>query len=495
MLESYFTKFRKNIIGDGQTIQTPFGEKPLIYADWTASGRMYELIEKQMHDQVMPLVANTHTETTITGTAMTQAYHQAKSVIKQHLNANKEDVLIFAGTGMTGAINKMQRILGIKFPENPGELLSKDSKLEFDFEKLPVVFITHMEHHSNQTSWLETAAIVEIIKQTPNGLVDLEDLKELIKKHQHRELKIASVTACSNVTGIKTPYHEIAKIMHENDGLCFVDFACSAPYVEINMHPENKNEQLDAVFFSPHKFLGGPGTSGVMVFNQSIYKKQIPDQPGGGTVTYTDPWGHHSYLNDIESREDGGTPGFLQGIKTAMAIRLKEKMGVENILKREEEIIDLIFDNIYSFGPKFQLLAKEHKDRLGVFSFNIEGLHYNLVVKLLNDRFGIQTRGGCACAGTYGHMLLNVNKELSTRIVCDILQGNQSGKPGWVRMSIHPTMSNKDVLYILNAIKEVILNGNVWANDYIYNPSTNEYRFNGEFEEINTNNWFDPHNF
>ncbi len=490
MLEEYFSKFRQNIIGINHEFESPFGPKKIVYADWTASGRLYAGIEDKLRHDIMPLVANTHTETTVTGTAMTQAYHLAKDIIKQHVNANEKDVLIFDGTGMTGVINKLQRILGIKFPENPKAFLKDSSDVVFDHDKLPVVFITHMEHHSNQTSWLETAVIVEIIGQTEDGLVDLEDLKRLVKKHENRAVKIASVTACSNVTGITTPYHDIAEIMHQNGGLCFVDFACSGPYVNIDMHPNNENQKLDAIFLSPHKFLGGPATSGVMVFNEQLYTKKIPDNPGGGTVTFTDPWGNHGYIKDIEAREDGGTPGFLQGIKTALAIRLKEEMGVDNILKREEELLAIVFDHFEKMGPKVHVLAGEHKHRLGVFSFYVEDIHYNLMVKLLNDRFGIQTRGGCACAGTYGHILLNVNKALSEKIVCEILEGNNAEKPGWIRMSIHPTMTNAEMVYIMESIKAVIDNIEAWQKDYTYNASTNEFIFKANYPQVDVKAWF-----
>jgi selenocysteine lyase/cysteine desulfurase len=490
MLEKYFSQFRNKIIGIDETFESPFGTKKIVYADWTASGRLYSAIEDTLRNDIMPLVANTHTETTVTGTAMTQAYHLAKDIVKKHVNANEKDVLIFAGTGMTGVVNKLQRILGIKYPENPLQYLTDDCSVEFDNEKLPVVFITHMEHHSNQTSWLEASVIVEIIGQTDEGLVDLEDLKRLVEKHKNRTLKIASVIGGSNVTGIITPFHDIAKIMHQNGGYCFVDFACSGPYVKIDMHPSDKEEALDAIFLSPHKFLGGPATPGVMVFNKELYKREVPDNPGGGTVTFTDPWGNHGYISDIESREDGGTPGFLQGIKTALAVRLKEEMGVENILKREEELIAIVFDHFDKMDKHVHVLANQHRHRLGVFSFYVEDIHYNLLVKILNDRFGVQTRGGCACAGTYGHILLDVNQEFSSRIVCEIQNGNNAEKPGWVRMSIHPTMTNDEVIFIMESIKAVVDNIREWEKDYTYSSITNEFVFNGNYPQVNVNDWF-----
>ena len=328
-LEKYFDKYRKEIIGIDQTFETPYGVKKIVYADWTASGRLYRPIEEKMINDFGPYVANTHTETTFSGSAMTMAYHEAREIIKRHVNAGKDCALIAEGTGMTGVINKFQRILGLKVSENLRELADAIPE-----QKKPVVFITHMEHHSNQTSWLETIADVEIIPCDEDGLVNYDSLNDLIDQYKHKEIKIASVTACSNVTGIQPDYYRIAKIMHQHGGVCFVDFACSAPYVEINMRPEDAESHLDAIFFSPHKFLGGPGTSGVLIFHKSLYKNMIPDNPGGGTVNWTNPWGEHRYLEDIETREDGGTPGFLQTIRTALAIQLKDEMGTQHINDR-----------------------------------------------------------------------------------------------------------------------------------------------------------------
>jgi len=471
-LEKYFDTYRSHIIGIEESFESPYGIQKMIYADWTASGRLYRPIEEKMLNDFGPYVANTHTETTFSGSAMTLAYHEAREIIKNHVNAGKDCVLITEGTGMTGVINKFQRILGLKVSENLRELREYIPEV-----KKPVVFITHMEHHSNQTSWLETIADVEIIPCDDNGLVDYPKLTDLLNEYKDKEMKIASVTACSNVTGIQPDYHKIAKMMHQQGGVCFVDFACSAPYVEIDMNPEDKESYLDAVFFSPHKFLGGPGTSGVLIFRKSLYHNMIPDNPGGGTVNWTNPWGEHRYLEDIETREDGGTPGFLQTIKIALAVQLKDKMGVKNIHDREKEIIDEVFHKLLPV-KNLKLLAEQHQNRLGIFSFYIENMHYNLGVKLLNDRFGIQTRGGCSCAGTYGHFLLHVDQNASKEIISKLDQGCLIDRPGWIRMSIHPTTTDKEVSFICEAIVSLALNYKEWAKEYTYDIKSNEFLHN-----------------
>lgn len=468
-LQDYFEPFRRQILGNNHHFQGPFGDKKIIYADWTASGRLYEPLEARLLHNIAPYIGNTHTETTYTGNAMTSAYKKARNIIKKHVGADEKDILIASHSGMTGVVSKFQRILGLKIHEK-----YKDKVIFENGDNRPVVFVTHMEHHSNQTSWLETIAEVVVIPPDEEGLVAPQHLRRLLEIYNHRKIKIAAVTSCSNVTGIRTPYYELAEIMHEHGGLIFVDFACSAPYIDINMHPENKNQQLDAIYFSPHKFLGGPGSSGILVFHPSLYKNEIPDDPGGGTVNWTNPWGEHKYIEEIEAREDGGTPPFLQTIRAAMAIRLKEQMGVDYILAREEELLKLILPRLEKIKG-LHLLAGQHKHRLGVISFYVENLHYNLGVRLLNDRFGIQTRGGCSCAGTYGHYLLHVENEYSKNITDKINQGDLTEKPGWIRMSIHPTQTDEEINFILEAIEAVVLNKEEWAKDYVYHPKTNEF--------------------
>lgn len=485
-LESHFERFRKGIIGHNQEFETPFGPQRIIYADWIASGRLYQPIEDIISKTFGPFVGNTHSESSITGTCMTRSYHEAQKIIKRHVNAGPNDVIITAETGMTGVICKFQRILGLRIPEHV------KSQIRVEDKERPVVFITHMEHHSNQTSWLETIADVVQLQADNEGMIDMEAMHQLLVQYADRPLKIGSFTSCSNVTGIQTPYHEMARIMHEHGGYCFVDFAASAPYVDIDMHPEDPLEKLDAIFFSPHKFLGGPGSSGALLFDSALYHNPVPDNPGGGTVLWTNPWGGHSYIPDIEAREDGGTPGFLQAIRTALSIKLKEEMGVVHMARREEELLEIAFTRLENI-PRLHILAGHIKKRLGVMSFYVEDIHFNLIVQLLNDRYGIQVRGGCSCAGTYGHFLLHVDQALSKSITDRIDQGDLSAKPGWVRLSIHPTMTNACLEYILDAIEETVANVTEWEKDYVYCPTTNEFTHKDGncLDGLNVNAWFD----
>lgn len=485
-LEEHFEYFRKNTIGHDLTYKSPYGIQKLIYADWIASGRLYKPIEDQLSYTIGPFVANTHTETSETGTLMTKAYHHAHKSIKKHVNAGPQDVIITAGTGMTTVVNKMQRIMGFK---SCRKIKNNDC---LQHHEKPVVFISHMEHHSNHTSWFETNVDVVVLQPDNNLLVDPQELRRQLEKYKDRSFKIGSFTACSNVTGIETPYHELAKIMHEYGGIIFVDFAASAPYVDIDMHPaDDEMKKLDAIFFSPHKFLGGPGSSGVLIFDKSLYNSPTPDNPGGGTVDWTNPWGEYKYIDDIEMREDGGTPGFMQAIRTALAIEVKNQMQPALMRQREHQLVQRAFAGLRAI-PGVHILADNVELRLGAMSFYLDHVHFNLVVKLLSDRYGIQVRGGCACAGTYGHYLLDVSYDKSRKITELINHGDLSEKPGWIRASLHPTMTNAELETLIEAVSEISKNHQSWQKDYRYNRHTNEFKHIDEPEDktVLIKDWF-----
>lgn len=479
-LEAYFETFRQQIIGEGACFESPYGTKRIRYFDWVAGGRLYKPIEEKISSVFGPYIANTHTETSETGSRMTVCYRYAHEFIKKHVNAGPNDIIITAGSGMTTVVNKLQRILSLRSGNKRG-------KPDFtDVNEKPVVFITHMEHHSNHTSWYETVADVVMIPPTPSLLIDLEALDRSLEEYKDRRFKIGAFTACSNVTGIITPYHQMAAIMHKHKGLCFVDFAASAPYVPIDMHPADPMQKLDAIYFSPHKFLGGPGSSGVLIFDRSLYQSEIPDNPGGGTVDWTNPWGEYKYVDDIEAREDGGTPGFIQAFRAALAMELKERMGIDKMMQREEQLVEIAMNGLKTV-PGLKILAENNTHRLGIISFYHAKIHFNLMCRMLSDRFGIQVRGGCACAGTYGHFLLKVSYDRSHAITEKINQGDLSDKPGWVRLSLHPVMKDDDVYFFVDALKQIVSDFTEWKKDYIYDPKKNEFQHKSL--KISDNNW------
>ncbi|MBI5601399.1 MAG: aminotransferase class V-fold PLP-dependent enzyme [Gemmatimonadetes bacterium] len=468
-LEPYFEPFRRNTIGHDQTFASPYGERRVVYADWTASGRLYRPIEDRLRDRFGPFVGNTHSESSVTGSAMTLAYHEAHDILRRHVNASSDDLILTVGAGMTAAVNKLQRILGLKAPEGLRRFIDLPER------ERPVVFVTHLEHHSNHTSWYETIADVVVVPPDAGGVVSLEALEEQLHAYRARPVKIGAFSACSNVTGIFTPYHAMARLMHRAGGVALIDFAASAPYVHIDMHPAGDPEGcLDAVLFSPHKFLGGPGSAGVIIFNRALYKNSVPDEAGGGTVAWTNPWGQYAFLDDIETREDAGTPGFLQAIKSALAVQLKDEMTVAAMREREHAIAPYAMDRLAAI-PGVHVLAQGVRDRLAMLSFWVEDVHYNLMVRLLNDRFGVQSRGGCSCAGTYGHYLLHVDPSRSKSITDRIDLGDLSEKPGWVRLSFHPSTTMVDIDHAINAVAECVANVKAWQQDYVYSTITNEY--------------------
>ena len=488
---------RTQTMGNCYKFKTPFGVRYMTYADYIASGRNLKFIEDYLLN-IQEAYANTHTEDDITGKSTTELLHMAEAYIKKACGGNDKTRVIATGTGATGAIKVLQEILGIHIPPvtkdalknyldgmrndalDPAELESFDSYLDrftdyFDSQK-PVVFVSAYEHHSNEVTWREGFAEVVNIDLTPEGIFDLEDLEAKVSNPAYaRRLKVGSFSAGSNVTGLRTPVYEIARIMHRHGGLVAFDFAASAPYIEIDM---NKDEEsyFDAIFVSPHKFLGGPGATGLLLFNKDIYRKDLPPTcGGGGTVDYVSPHGH-DFTDQIEQREKPGTPGTLQVIKAALAFEVKETIGVEKIEEVEGDFITRALKRLGA-NPNVQILGNlDPEQRISIMSFNIKHgekvLHPKFVTRLINDLFGIQSRAGCSCAGPYGHALLNIGTEVSQRYRCSIVGGYSGVKPGWVRVGFHFTLSEADFEFIIKAIEFIAEKGYLFLPLYSFDVRT-----------------------
>ncbi|MCV9386262.1 aminotransferase class V-fold PLP-dependent enzyme [Reichenbachiella ulvae] len=450
-----FDEIRERTVGWDQSFDTRFGKHQMIYADWVAGGRLYDPIEKIMREQVGPWLANTHSYSNKTGSTMTAAYNKAREIIKTHVNASASDLLITTGSGMTGALNRLIQILKL------------DEKAE-----QPVVLISHMEHHSHQVAWIDAGAEVVLVKPNKDYLIDLDQWEQQLAKYQNRKTLIGAFTSGSNVTGIINPVNDLAKLIHKYGGKCMVDYAATAPYVAIDMHPE-EGADLDAIYFSPHKFLGGPGSCGVLVLNEDLYDGRSTI-PGGGNVTWTKPEGGYGINQNPETKEDGGTPSFLQTIRASLAIRLKEQMGVANIEKREKQLLEKAINGLQAISG-VEIVGELKSDRIGVVSFNLKGIHYNAVVRMLNDRFGIQVRGGWACASTYVHYLFGLDSEKSDQLTKEIDQKNLTHKPGFVRLSLHPSMSDEELEKVLDGVAYIDQHKIELIEDYIYNPVTNDF--------------------
>lgn len=456
--EEHFEQFRQRIPGRRDSILTPYGTPRKLYADTTASGQPDAVIEERVMEMKRHY-ANTHTTSNHTGDLTTRRYHFAGTVLREHVNAGDDDVLIAAGSGMTEVANKLVRMMGLSLSER------FKNQIAIPEQERPVVFITHMEHHSNILPWRESIAEVVTVPPDKKGLPDPVALTELCKRYAGRPL-IGSFTAASNVTGVRSPYREMARVMHENGGKCIVDFAASAPYDPIDMHPENDAERLDAILFSPHKFQGGIEAPGVLVLHKSLLNEDVPDRKGGGTVDAVDPWGGHWYGDNIESREDGGTPPIIGRMRAAFAIRLKEAMGMEQIAAREHQLVDRFMDGLKTIDG-ITVFEAHNRNRIGIVSLAMADVPHGLLTRLLNDRFGIQVRNGCSCAGPYGHYLLDIGREESAAAIRRIVEeGDESAKPGWVRVSLHPTMTDAEVDEILNALRAIRVNALEWRQDY-----------------------------
>lgn len=466
-----FSFLRQQIVGVDCIFETPFGPRPLVYCDYTASGRCLTFVEQYLQ-RLQRHYANTHTEDDMTGRTTTKLLHRAEKLIKQAVNAGPKGRIIAVGTGSTGAIEKMQQIIGVELsPATRQRIYSLieacadretfDRFREVQHHQQPVVFVGPYEHHSNEVTWRQSLATVVEVNLTPDGAIDLAHLEALLKDPAfHERARIGSFSAASNVTGMRTRVHDIARLLHRYDALAFFDFAACAPYVEIDMNPQGggrEDPSLDAIFISPHKFLGGPGSSGILVFNERVYHRELaPTVAGGGTVDYVGP-DAHDFIKDTEEREKAGTPGILQILKAALAFEVKRAVGVDAIERRELELTRRALAR-WERNENIEILGnRDASKRISIISFNVRDprgrhLHPKFVTTLLDDLFGIQSRAGCSCAGPYGHQLLHIDRELSYRYRHWITQGYNGIKPGWCRLGLHYVMDDAEADYVIDAV-------------------------------------------
>jgi selenocysteine lyase/cysteine desulfurase len=472
---------RQQIVGVDSTFETPFGERLMVYCDYTASGRCIRFVESYLQS-LQRVYANTHTEDDITGRSMSQLLHEAEEAIKQSVNAGEQGRIIACGTGATGAIDKLQQILGVTLApatrRNLGEMLDDDDIAQTQ----PVVFIGPYEHHSNELSWRQSLATTVQVRLDASGNIDLAHLEELLQDPRYKGRKlIGSFSAASNVTGIRSDVRKLAALLHKHGAIACFDFAASAPYVDIDMNPEpeyaGEDPSIDAVFISPHKFLGGPGSSGVLVFNERIYDRDLPPSvSAGGTVDYVGMQ-DQDFIARIEEREKAGTPGVLQTLKAGLVFQIKDAVGTDVIHRREQEYASRALES-WMENDRIEILGNpDPASRVGIISFNIKDesgkyLHHKFLTVLLNDLFGIQSRAGCSCAGPYGHRLLDIDEGTSEKYRAAVQQGHCGLKPGWCRVGLHWVMDDAEANYVIEAVHFLAREGHNFLGLYDFDLAT-----------------------
>lgn len=495
---------REQIVGVDSTFETPFGERLMVYCDYTASGRCLRFVESYLQS-LQRVYANTHTEDDITGRSMTQLLHEAENAIKSSVNAGPNGRIIACGTGATGAIDKLQQIIGVALApatrKNIEQMLD-DSDADFDSDllrkifadKQPVVFVGPYEHHSNEISWRQSLATTVEVELDESGNIDFEHLEQLLQDPRfENRLRIGSFSAASNVTGMRTDVRRVTSMLHRYGAIACFDYAACAPYVEIDMNPapqgDDDDPTIDAVFISPHKFLGGPGSSGVLIFNERIYHRELPPTvSAGGTVDYVGLHGE-DFIGRIEEREKAGTPGVLQTLKAGLVFQIKDRVGVAVINAREHELTRRVL-KIWGDDDNIEILGNpDPKQRVGIISFNIKSgdgsyLHHKFATALLNDLFGIQSRAGCSCAGPYGHRLLNIDLETSERYRHAVQEGYCGMKPGWCRIGLHWVMDDAEANYVIEAVQFIARHGSTFLHLYEFDLCTGTWSHRGATEEL-----------
>ena len=473
-------RIRESVIGDDLVMDGPYGPHRITYADYTASGRALTFLEDVIRDEVLPRYANTHTESSGTGLQTTRLREDARRIIADAVGGDDQTCVIFCGSGATGAIDKLIGIMNLRLPADLDDRFHLSDLIPP--EERPVIFVGPFEHHSNELPWRESIGDVITIPEDADGHIDLDRLEVELVAHADRAVKIGSFSAASNVTGILSNSCAIADVLHRHGALSFWDFACAAPYVDIEMCPQCAEHPLaykDAVFISPHKFVGGPGTPGVLVVRRELLRNRVPDVVGGGTVTYVNPL-EHRYLDDPVHREEGGTPAIVESIRAGLVFQLKAAVGVETIRAHEESYWHRAVD-AWSSNPAIQVLGNTRSERLSILSFVIKRpdgryLHHNFVVALLSDLFGIQSRGGCSCAGPYGHRLLGIDLERSHEFEHEITHGCEGIKPGWTRVSFNYFISETVFRYLVDAVDLIAEHGWKLLTDYRFDPATGLWR-------------------
>jgi selenocysteine lyase/cysteine desulfurase len=486
-----FDFLRSQIVGIDSAFDTPFGRRLMVYCDYTASGRCLVFVERYLQS-LQRIYANTHTEDDLTGRSMSRLLHAAERTIKESVNAGPMGRIVACGTGATGAIDKLQQIVGVALApatrKAVGDLMRNyfgDAQVEafrqYQHAHQPVVFVGPYEHHSNEVTWRQGLATVVEVNLAADGSVDLVHLESLLKDPEYQgRLRIGAFSAASNVTGMRSPVREIARLLHVHGAYACFDYAASAPYVEIDMNPAPQGDgdaSIDAVFISPHKFLGGPGSSGVLVFNERLYARDLPPSVGGGgTVDYVSPI-DQDFIKDVEEREKAGTPGVLQTLKAALALDLKRRIGVERIEAREHQLLQQAMAR-WAPNDRIEILGNpDVSRRICIVSFNLRDargryLHPKFVTVLLNDLFGIQSRAGCSCAGPYGHRLLGIDQPTSELYRDWVRKGFQGIKPGWCRVGFHYAMDDAEAAFIIEAVEFVAGHGHRFLPLYAFDPGT-----------------------
>ncbi|WP_439123618.1 aminotransferase class V-fold PLP-dependent enzyme [Marivita sp.] len=451
---------RSGLIGDGIKIDGPFGPKPLVYADYVASGRALDQVEDFIRYKVLPYYANSHTQASYCGSYVTRLREAARSEVARMTGVGAGESVVFTGSGSTAAINRIVALLDI------ARLVAQGRRIS--------VLVGPYEHHSNLLPWRESGGTVIEIPEGASGGPCIDALSRALDEAAGADLVVGTFSAASNVTGIVTDIDAITRLLKSRGALAVWDYGCGAPYMAMDMK-SGTDAAKDAIVFSPHKFPGGPGASGVMIVRNAVVSRCTPSLPGGGTVSFVSPWGH-TYSDRIEAREEAGTPNVIGDIRVALAMLVKEALGQDWLDARQNHLRQRA-EAVWSRNPRLQMLGLAQPNALPIFSFRVrdgEGgyVHQQFFTRLLSDAAGVQARGGCACAGSYAHRLLHLDQTQSESLKRAISEGCELEKPGWVRLNLSALMTNEKADYVIQSVDALAFSASDYQSGYRADPAT-----------------------
>lgn len=426
-------RFRRDIVGiDKKVPLAGGGYASYVNLDNAASTPVLRpVLDKVI--EFMDWYSSVHRGTGFKSQVSTHVYDEAHEVVGSFVKADLSSNCVIFVKNATEAVNKVSYRLGLA--------------------KGDLVLTTMMEHHSNDLPWRSKAAAV-YAGVDRRGALDLDDLETKLRQYGRR-IKLVSVSGASNVTGFKNDVGSIAAIAHRAGVPILVDGAQLVPHSPVDIKPDDHPEHIDYLVFSAHKMYAPFGT-GVLIGPKRTFLTGAPEYTGGGTVNIVTPetveWA------GLPDREEAGSPNVVGAVALASAIQYLQRQGMRNIENHERTVTSYALKRL---GEVKGLRVYGETDpnrtgnRVGVITFNLDGIPHGLVAAALAWEGGIAVRNGCFCAQPYMLHLLGLNPQQLSRLIHKKRAGDLSGIPGMVRVSLAAYNNKKDIDRLIECLEKI----------------------------------------